>query len=475
VPQPHLPAPLAPRPEPGAQLLEAVRLRQARPTLQLTQQWVHRRGVLHLQHFCDTELSRALGPEALTWLQDLLALDTPIHPGAAASSPVTAASDASAPSSSATTEADASLPVAQAVGQADPEGLAETFSNTEAAWSSDAAEPPAPSLVIAEAPPIEHPSLAQEELQARAVAAVDEAFAALAQTFHHDDVQATSTPVPPAFPAEPAPAVSEAPAPLPVRSSLWPSLRASAASLGSAFRPLNSARQGSPLPDLQSSPSPSLLEDGLSSGACGDAAGMSPAPLPVEGTVTAAAPLANPLDRPGEPAAHPDAATDELSEPTAIATTSATEGPTAATTQVGLLGRLRTVMRDCVEETVALLRTPEQQRNADEGGFDVSQPQEPTPPIAEPPAFSWNLDSFPAASPAPGSGTAPLADAVPAPAPEAETPASAPSLPTLVSRLRFGLPISKPRVDDDQPAPSPAGLSDLQAWLPDRGDLPRAS
>jgi hypothetical protein len=144
--------------------------------------------------------------------------------------------------------------------------------------------------------------------------------------------------------------------------------------------------------------------------------------------------------------------------------------------ETGGLSRLRTVMRDCVEETVALLRTPEQERASDVGPFDVSQTQEPAEATAEPPSFSWTLEAFEASSQAPAAGTpSSPTEPVPAPVPEADRRLSKPTPPTRTSRLRFGLPVAKPLSDDDLPAPAPAGLSDLQAWLPDRGDLPRAS
>lgn len=480
MPQPHLPAPLVRRPEPGAQLLEAVRQRQAGPTLQLTQQWVHRRGVLDLERFCSTELSSALGPEALTWLQELLALDTPLHPAPVSTSTCPGAGVETAPEapSSASTGVSTSLPV----GQAEPKSPAETGSSA-AAWASDSAERPVSPPVFSETPSVEQQTDLQQleqELHARAVAAVDEAFAALEQSFHQNDDQASSTPAPLAFPADsaaaPSTAPSQAPAPLPVRSGLWPSLRASAASIGSAFRPLSGTTQNSPLPGLPNGPDASLQEEAAISGTFRDPAVPSPEPhlhesltLPEAATSLPGAP-----EHRGEPAAQAKEPT-ETTEAVSEARDTAPAMPTATTAQVGLLRRLRTVMRDCVEETVALLRTPEQQRNGDDGSFVVSQAQEPSQPSDEPPAFSWTLESFSPPSPPPATDTAPLPDPVPAPGSDSADPASAPSLPSLVSRLRLGLPSGKPRLEDDRPAPAPAGLSDLQAWLPDRGDLPRAS
>ena len=470
MPQPHLPAPLLPRPEPGAQLLEAVRQRQSRPTLQLTQQWVHRRGVLDLERFCGTELKSALGPEALTWLRDLLALETPLHPAHASTSPLGSGAAVEVPTG-ASTAVSTGLPA----GQADPEDPAETSGGTATAWRSDATDSPASEPLLLEAPPVEHQPLLEKELHVRAVAAVDEAFAALAQSFEQTQDPSVSRPAPMGLPADAAlvPTPSQAPAPFPAHSGLWPSLRASAASLSSSLRPLSDATLSSPLPAPQIGSSPSPQEEGLISGASHHLAVPAPEP-PLQESLTvpaAATPLPEAPELPGQSDAQPDEATEAVSD----ASETAPEMRNGAKAPIGLLRRLRTVMRDCVDETVALLRTPEQQRHDDRGGFVVSEAREPALPNAEPDPFSWTSESFPSPSSAPAASMEAAPTPSPMDVPDGEDIGSSPSLPSLVSRLRFSLPNSRPRVDADQPAPPPAGLSDLQAWLPDRGDLPRAS
>ena len=490
MPQPDLPAPLAQRPEPGAQLLEAVRQRQVRPTLQLTQQWVHRRGVLDLQRFCSTELSSTLGPDAVTWLQELLSLDTPIQPAAASTFPQGGASAASEAPCSATTGGNASLPDRVAVDQSDGERLSKTADTLPSGGPGGGSEPPeAPIVLPAEQPGDDQPA-PDQELHDWAVAAVDEAFAALAESFQKETDPAASPAAPVASGSEPpsttavlsAPAT--APEPLPLRGGLWPSLRASAAGLTAALRPDGGAEPSSPGPDLQAPAAPSLSEEPPSiSGAFHTAEGASTEPTHSEGASSAAAPasLSGAPDRADALPAQPERPVEEAGE--------ASDNAVAASTpQVGLLrrlrgrietgglSRLRAVMRDCVEETVALLRTPEHERATDVGPFDVSQTQEPAEATAEPPSFSWTLEAFEASSQAPAASTpSSPTEPVPAPVPEADCRLSMPAPPTRTSRLRFGLPVAKPLSDDDQPAPAPAGLSDLQAWLPDRGDLPRAS
>ncbi|MFM7734329.1 MAG: hypothetical protein ACKO6F_12895 [Cyanobium sp.] len=62
----------APRPEPGAVLLESIQQRDAVRSLRLVQQWVHRRGLASLQDFQSTTLASVAGSEACQWLQALL-------------------------------------------------------------------------------------------------------------------------------------------------------------------------------------------------------------------------------------------------------------------------------------------------------------------------------------------------------------------------------------------------------------------
>lgn len=243
MPQPPLPAPLAPRPEPGAQLLEAVRQRQAELSLQLAQHWVHRRGVIDLQRFCDRDLGPAEGPEAVAWLQGLLGLEGPIPAAAAASSSSPPGSPA--PEMAPFQRPDAGLlavaPIADEPGEESDTTHAAAAPDDKPDGQSDAAMPAEMGF---EPPQLPDLQALDSDLQARAVAAVDEAFAALAQSFEEaarlmapQPAQPGSSVSLPSFSSEPPAAPTAAPEPMPVRMGLWPSLRASAASLGSMLRP----------------------------------------------------------------------------------------------------------------------------------------------------------------------------------------------------------------------------------------------
>lgn len=465
MPQPHRPAPPAPRPDLGAQLLEAVRERHAQRSLQLAQQWVHRRGVLDLQRFCSTRLDGAQGPDAVAWLQNLLALETPI--------PASNGTPASGAQAAATR-----LPV-----QLDAAATATTrLSETSAvAWE----EPARPA------------GQAQQDLQARAVAAVDEAFAALAQSFQEESPSLAAAPLPLAKKpvSEPSPAPIGAPQPVPLRSGLWPSLWASAASFGSALRPLRQSSQAQLAEQPQErqashGPDPAPAVHGSQDEAMGGPIRLESASSAADAQAQEPPTLPNPSGQPassGETAAEGTLQLLDPAQGSGDAAESAAAAPAGAVppAQGGLLRRLRgriqpgrlprlkrlrAVMQDCVEETVALLRTPEPERQEEDGGFDVSQPPEPAWAAREQPRVSWTLD--PLLPPAP----LPVASSEPQPeTPAIKSPASAPA--PAPSQLRFGLPTGKPGDGggSDRPAPAPDALSDLRAWLPDRSDLPRAS
>lgn len=487
MPQPPLPAPLAPRPEPGALLLEAVRQRQTKPCLQLAQQWVHRRGVGDLQRFCSTDLVASLGVEAAVWLQDLLALE---GPGAALAATASASANEEAGPITQVSAVEAGHP-SLAITDAAPGGetttAALTASSHGAVPPADTSELPAAPLLTSASSFLQESPAQEQELQTRAVAAVDEAFAALAQSFQHPEQISAPAPQPVTDASSPAP--SNVPDPLPVRGGLWPSLRATAASLSSAFRTAGDDGFSSHAGDAQSDPIPTppsaqapILETSLFEAVAADLTTQ-------DGTAIPQVPPTLPSSCEEGTAADPASA-----EPSETCTTPAAEAgaiPTEAASQDGLLqrlrgrietgrlprlSRLRAVMRDCVDETVALLRAPEAERHEEDGGFETSHSLEPAPATQEAPDFSWTLDPLPLPATGPATGSSPVTPAATrqAPAAASTSGAASPALPAPTSRLRFGLPPAKPTVGD-RPAPAPAALSDLRAWLPDSGDLPRAS
>lgn len=125
------------------------------------------------------------------------------------------------------------------------------------------------------------------------------------------------------------------------------------------------------------------------------------------------------------------------------------------------LNALRSLMRDCLEETVSMLQPPSD--NAPGAASPpAAQPHQPLPP-QDP--FSIGATPPPLAEPA---GTS---SAIPAwmPPPQPTAPA-APSRPRQATPKR-----QREESNASRPAPAPAALSDLRAWLPDPDDLPRAS
>lgn len=545
--QPPLPAPLAPRPEPGAQLLEAVEQRHSQRSLQLAQQWVHRRGVLDLRRFCSTELNSALGAEAVAWLQELLAFDVP----RAASDVDVAATPRQAPLG-APTAANPVLPLVQAdaTRQADAHPVAAT---ADSEWELESEDLATATDTAAASPRQELPTL-DLVLHARAVAAVDEAFVALAKSFREESGALPPSPaVGPTVPAVDAQASAlqqqpSAPEPLPVRSGLWPSLRASAASLGSALRPSSGGRNRQAAERSNDAAAAATAELPPISAAVAAKAPAAPAALQPESLTTPEAMVAHDDDQDGSadaaaPAPASTAAQErqapedqehqeqnqeqEISADEASSPAGEAEAPAGKRRLRGRiparrlprLSRLRSVMRDCVEETLALLRTPAPEPDED-NIFDVKQPPESDLAVREQPSLSWSLDPFLPPSPSPVGGSdaeAPVSlRQVPTPSSDVSTPAPAippapatavPSLTTAPSRtaalaseptrasapeasatpppsLSAAAPAArpgqasaarKPSLLSDRPAPAPATLAELRAWLPGRGDLPRAS
>lgn len=452
MPQPKLPAPLAPRPDPGIQLLEAVRQRQAQRSLQLAQQWVHRRGVLDLQQFCATRLASTEGQDAVAWLHDLVALDTTIAaPAGTPAAPL-----------SATLQSGERSDVWSEGEQGGPPPPTEELASGVATQPEARFAPANASEEVFAALPIGEAASLDDELQARAVAAVDEAFAALAETFQPENAPqvspGTSAPAASVPVVRPAAVIvpephHAAPLPLPARSGLWPSLRASAASLSSALRPAlaSTATQAE-----AAAPMLILSEEGPTAPRPPEEPGGGLA-APAEPAVQAATP-AEPADKPG--GAGPTAS-DAMGETGLVRRLRGR----IEMGRLPQLSRLQAVLRDCVEETMALLRAPEPE-TSDDGGDSVAGPVlEPSPPLlSEQSTPPWSLDPFQRPSSlATGSGSNPGASAA-APAEAAPAP-----------RLHFSLPPSKPEAGGERPAPVPDSLSDLRAWLPDRGDLPRAS
>ena len=489
MPQPPQPAAPAPRPEPGALLLEAVRQRHSQSCLRLAQQWVHRRGVGDLQRFCSTELVGSLGVASATWLQNLLALESPGDTLPATAS--TARCDAEAGSISrvaAAAAGNASLVMTDAAPEGETTAAVLTASSIGGVPPVDASELLSSPLTASESSFLQESPAQEQELQTRAVAAVDEAFAALAESFQQPE-QITAPATLPISDA-PSPAAAGIPASLPVRGGLWPSLRSTAASLSSAFRPAGADGGSGHAADAQSDPIPTargeqapILEPNLLEAVAAPGLTMQDGPAIPE--------LPPTLPSSCEDGAAADPATTAPAQTSSTPAAAAGEMATDTASQDGLLqrlrgrietgrlprlSRLRAVMRDCVEETVALLRTPEAEHHEENGGFETTQSQGAAPPTQAPPDFSWTLDPLPSPATGPATSSSPSVPAATSEATTADAASGAPSPAQQApsSRLRFGLPPARPAVGD-RPAPAPAALSDLRAWLPDSGDLPRAS
>ena len=422
--KPNLPTPHAPRPDPGGQLLEAVRQRQAQRSLQLALQWAHRRGIVDLHRFCSTDVSSALGTEAASWLRDLLAQDEAI---ANSSSPRVSPPDGPQPS----------LDLVQ--GRPDP----------------------------------------AQELHAKAVAAVDAAFAALAQSFLEENEAAITAPHQRAAQAQAAPTAAPVPQPLPASNGLWPSLRASAARLNlSAAVPSDDGLQRHSGDEPNGSSEPLAHGEGLLSSEAAGASSGQPRHSPT--ALQQAAPLA--------PAPDPDCAAeadlpDEQTPPAdapGLVVLVQRLRDRIQTRRLPRLSRLRALMRDCVQETMALLQPPEPERLNEDIDFELQPLPETAAGTREQPTLSWSVDSLLPEAPASNSGASPQPQAAAEPphAPEADSgTVPVPLQAAPAPRRRVGVPTLLPTAGGDRPAPAPApaGLSDLRAWLPDRGDLPRAS
>lgn len=435
------PAAPAPRPDLEALLLEAVRQRDGQAAARRVQQWVHRRGVASLEHFQLEILAPSEGSVAFDWLCQV------IDEGPVAVAVPVAASQPS--------------PVAAAI-----------------------------------------PGPQAGDAATRAIAAVDAAFDALAAEFpqfrrpdpalQHVAFGATDAAPSAGVPLEP-PVAPEQPVAVLAASS-------------EAFRPeLQSA-------DIDLEEPPAVLEE--------PPADLFDDPVLFPSAVGHALvgrrfsfdipqPAAEPASElPAWPASPniAEAASVNTAEPTVALESAALEEATAqeATAQEAPLARLRhrlrrglsltrvrTLMRDCLDEAVASLHPPQHgpldvvMEAGESDDFACQDERLPDPAgitptsTLTPPLASSVASVEPSRLPAPGPSTAPEP---PAPAPAfalvamagvqdiAVQDVAAPPSPAAQLRERL-----RARRVETRPAPAPASLSDLRAWLPSDDDLPRAS
>lgn len=134
------------------------------------------------------------------------------------------------------------------------------------------------------------------------------------------------------------------------------------------------------------------------------------------------------------------------------------------------LGRVRSLVRDCLEEAIGTLRV------------SASSPPEETlleraPTERAPAALATPQELFPLPAPREEAFWTETLPPPPTFRPSAAILAS-PADPPLKAGAEPGLPRWLPRLGPSgpsrRPAPAPADLADLRAWLPDDDDLPRA-
>jgi len=413
-----------------APLLEAVRQRRSGVATSLICHWVHRQGLVGLERFRSQVLIPELGLEASSWLDALLEIDPAFgchlsgHSGAVDRLP----GDAGA------------LPAPEAVTPVSAVGVG---SGADAGIAPDS--PVSSSGVAGISPPVSTiapvaaAAQAVLDLHARAEAAVDAAFAAMEINFLDAGGSLVADGVDLA--QVPAPDLS-----VPLADPAW-------WSLPSASAPLDQ-RQGEPS-DLE----PSRFAEAQTRDGC--SAENTPAGSQDD------------LEQPAAACAdHSAAVKDGETDPRA--SFSALWRRLDRRRTEGML-QLRGLLRDCLEETIDPLRATDEP----EPDAPWELPSAPLSSASVPPEENQVPPSLKTASeePAPSfrqvgiRGRAlpwvPAAD----PQPEVRTP------PSLVERLTRGRPMGESRGDSmrKRPAPAPAALSDLRAWLPDAGDLPRAS
>ncbi len=415
------PAAPAPRPDLEALLLSAVRQRDHQAAAWLVQQWVHRRSVGSLEHFQLEILAPSEGSEAFDWLCQLID--------------------------------EGPLAVSAPAALAAPLAAAET--------SSAAVAIPAP------------PS---GDVEARAIAAVDAAFDALAAEF-------------PQFrlpdPADQFVVVSAPDGATSVNVQLEPPV--------APERPIASEQPMSASAQISKTLSSELLSADIDLDAPPVVLEEPPAELfedPILFPLAASDPLAGrrfSFEIPHHPA--PEVTSEDTSEPVAgdgpaaLAEAAQQDAPLARLRhrlRRGLsLTRVRTLMRDCLDEAVASLNPPQAEpldavidtgaaqdfACQDEG---VATPSPSAAALASP--LVTAIASVEPSAPAPAPAFAPLALAMAAGQDVAAHDVAAPLSPAAQLRQRL-----RSRRVDTRPAPAPASLSDLRAWLPSVDDVPRAS
>ncbi len=438
---PNAPAPRpaapAPRPDLEALLLSAVRQRDHQAAAWLVQQWVHRRSVGSLEHFQLEILAPGEGTEAFDWLCQLID--------------------------------EGPLAVAAPAALAAPLAVAET--------SSAAVAIPAP-------PP--------GDVEARAIAAVDAAFDALAAEF-------------PQFrlpdPADQFVVVGAPDGATSVNVQLEPSV--------APERPIASEQPMTASAQISQTLSPELLSADIDLDEPPAVLEEPPAELfedPILFPLAASDPLAGrrfsfeipqaPVESaiaepPSGPPHHsaPEVTSEDTSEPVAgdgpaaLAEAAQQDAPLARLRhrlRRGLsLTRVRTLMRDCLDEAVASLNPPQAEpldAVMDTGAAEDFACQDegvatPSPSAAASALASPLVTAIASVEPsAPAPAFAPLALAMAAVQDVAAHDVAAPLSPAAQLRQRL-----RSRRVDTRPAPAPASLSDLRAWLPSVDDVSRAS
>lgn len=303
-------------------------------------------------------------------------------------------------------------------------------------------ETPAPEAVAAAASP---PTPVVLDLRARAEAAVDAAFAALEHSFPEAGLTLTSAPV------SPSDAVAQAEVPF---------------------------MAASPLPAAAPAEAPFLAEAPGAELMAVEAADPVAAPL-LSVPEAVEADVAEDLD-PSDP-------TDAISQPINTAAFVTLWRRLDQKRSRGMR-QLRGVLRDCFEESVSAWRDPhssEAQPSAEAASF-MDGSAEASPSVIEPvgsPVSAVDpqpsgLDIREASPEILASPLVPLPVPQPAPQPESQQQQPRPESPSVLDRLSQVRQQRQERRGEGvrrRPAPSPAALSDLRAWLPDAQDLPRAS